>query len=405
MTRFARTVRSLSVAPLLIATVLVGCAEQRKTQHDQWVQEANDRWTDIKMAQVLIMARQKFDAGDLDLAESDVKNALAHAPENAHLHMLLGQIDLERGKLERSFQEFTYAIQFKEDLAQAYYLRAIVLQRISKLDLALADYRKAFELQGDNVGYLLAIAETLVSMDRTDDALAVIEPQLDNFDANSGLRMMMGHIYALRHDYNKAAEYFKIAALLAPDSTRPREELAAAQLAAGNTLEATRTYSDVLRDPSMEHRSDLRRVLASAYSRLGRTDEAREQYLMVARSPQARSDDWVKLGEIAYKANKNFDAMHASRKAIELDPLSPSGYLLAGMVWQKQDKLDEALQMFDRAAELSPDDAAPLILRGLSLQQAGRTAAAAESYRKALERSPEDNRARQLLETLSSAAP
>jgi len=405
MTFAARTTLRGALAPLLIAATLAGCSGQQKSQHDQWMDDAANRWNEIKVAQVLVMARQKFDAGDLDLAESDAVNALSQSPKNAHLHMLLGQINLERGKLERSYQEFTYAIEFKEDLAQAYYLRGIVLQRISKLDLALVDYAKAFELEGDNTAYLLAQAETLVTLNRTDEAMALLGPQLDRFDANAGLRMLVGYIHEMRRDYPKAIEAFKAASLLDPENPRPREELAGAQLAAGQTIEATRTLRALLKQPGMENRTDLRRTLAASLLRIDRTQEAREEYLRVARSPQARADDWVKLGEIAFRAGKTFDALHASRKAIEVDPLSPSGYLLAGMVWQKQEKLDEALQMFDRAAELSPDDAAPLILRGISLQQAGRTTAAAEAYREALHRSPQDARARQLLDSLSSAAP
>ncbi|MCC6682726.1 MAG: tetratricopeptide repeat protein [Phycisphaeraceae bacterium] len=395
--------RGSLAAMLLLTAMLTACNGGKTKEHEVWVNDANNRWNAIKTAQALTMARQKFNTGDLDLAEQDVKGALAADPDNAELHMLLGQIELERSRLERAYQQFTIAIENKPELAQAYYLRGIVLQRISKLELAHADYAKSFELQHDNPAYLLATAEMLVALSRPDEALTLLTGQLDVFDTNAALRLAIAHTYEMKEDYAQAAEFFKQASLLDPDNPRPRQELAEAQLACGKTREAAHTLNDLLNDPAQADRADLRRLLAQAYLKMGRLGDAQRQYQVVVRSSQVRSGDWVELGQIAMRQNNTFDAMHAAGRAIDLDPVNPNGYLLSGMVWQKQQKLEEALSMFDRAAELSPEDAAPLILRGISLQQAGRGAAAAEAYRQALSIDPKDSRARQLLDSLSSA--
>ncbi len=401
----SRTIERGSLAAMLLLTALLTACNGGKTKsHDEWVADANSRWNAIKTAQALTMARQKFNTGDLDLAEQDVKAALAADPKNAELHMLAGQIELERSRLERAYQEFTVAIENKPELAQAYYLRGIVLQRISKLDLAHADYAKAFELQHDNPSYLLATAEMLDAMSRPDEALKLLTEQLDFFDTNAAVRLAIAHTYEMKEDYANAAEFFQQASLLDPDNPRPREELAEAQLSCGKTREAAQTLNELLKEPTMADRADLRRLLAKAYLKLDRLADAQYQYQIVVRSSRVQSGDWVELGQIALRQDNTFDAMHAAGRAIDLDPVNPNGYLLSGMVWQKKQKLEEALSMFDRAAELSPEDAAPLILRGISLQQAGRSAAAAEAYRQALSIDPKDTRARQLLDSLSSAS-
>jgi len=201
----------------------------------------------------------------------------------------------------------------------------------------------------------------------------------------------------MRLDYQRAAHYFEKASVLAPDDFKLREELALAQVAAGEPHEAIKTIKRLLVEPEMKDRLDLRRALAAAYEADNQLDEAKKAYLDLTRIERRNADNWVSLSELSWKAGDLQGTLHAANRAINLSPRDHQGYLLAGMVWQKRDKLDQALTMFDRAAELAPDQAIPMIMRGISLQKAGRLGAAAEAYALALERDPQDRRARTLL--------
>jgi tetratricopeptide (TPR) repeat protein len=388
---------------VLLAPVLFGCQAKTKN-HQEWVNSAEGRWNDLRSAQMLEMAQQRFETGDLDLAEKTLVEALAYDPGNARLHLLAGRIALERGQLERSYHLFDSAVTLDEKLTEAYSYRGLVLQRWQRWDQAYASYSQAYELEKDNVAYLLAMSEMLICLDRTDEAIALLEGKKEYFDQNAPLRAALGHMYGMKQEHARAVDYFREAALLDPDNSKMTEELALAQLAAGQWARAAQTLSVLLKDSSMQDRRDLQRALASAYVRAGRADEAREIYLKIARASGGDADDWIKLGELSLRENDRFGALYAANQAINIAPMRHEGYLLAGMIAQQDNKLDDALRMFDRAAELAPDSAVPLILRGISLEKAGRRTAAAEAYTQALQRKPQDTRAQRLLQGVASAA-
>lgn len=392
-----------------LAASMTGCAGKDKGAHAQAVAHHKERYNEIRSGLILNMAQQQFDGGDLDQAEASLRDALSMDPSNPKLHTLSGRIELERGKLERAYRLFELSIQLdldgqpkpKDDkpvkarYPEPFYYQGVVLQRWQQFDKAEEAYRQAYELQPDNASFLMAQAEMLVEMNKTDDAVVLLQDKLTYFDQNAAMRAAIGHLYRMKGEPAKAVPYFEQAALLAPDNPKLHEELALTHLAAGQYERAATGLERLLKE--RKDRADLQRALATAYSRSGRDDKARELYLTIARGPHGNAADWVKIGELALQKNDLGGALNAANRAIATAPQQHEGYLLAGMSLQKRGALDESLRMFDRAAELSPSNAAPLILRGISLERAGRKTAAAEAYREALRRQPEDTRAQKLL--------
>lgn len=393
---------TVTVGVALSAAMLIGGC-QTKSHHAENVNEANDRWVMVRSSMMLEMATQQFETGDLDMAARTVRDAMQIDATNARLNTLAGRISLERGQLERSYHLFEAAIRIDVHHAPAHYYKGLVHQRWRQYDRAHASYRAAYDAQPDDAGYLMAAAEMLIELDRTDDAIQMLESRLTYFDQNSALRAALGHFHIMNGRPDQAARYFRRAALLDPDNVKLHEELALAQLAAGETDAAIKALRQLLRDPEHEDRRDLRLTLARAHQDAGQVKEAREHFLVLARGDRAEVGDWLRLAELSW-ADKDLDGtLYAANRAISMDPRRHESFLLAGLVWQQREGTDEALRMFDRAAELAPGNAAPLILRGITLQRAGRPTAAAEAYQKALDRDPDDTRARRLLGQVSRA--
>lgn len=398
--RTAWSTFALTVTLAMPTLLFTGC--QTTDHHEQNVNAANDRWLSTRSAMMLELGQQQFDTGDLENASRTVREAITIDPANARLQVLAGRIAFEEGKLERSYHQFNAAIELDPNAAPAFYYRGLVHQRWQQYEQAHESYYKAYQIQPDDPGYLMAAAEMLIELDRVDEAIAMLEQKLTYFDQNAALRAGLGHMHAMNGRPDRAADYFERASLLDPDNDKVREELALAQVAAGELDAAIETLHKLLESGAMENRRGLRLALGRAYEETGQSDEAREQYLVLARGEDAEARDWIRLAERSWAEDDLGGTLYAANRAIQLDPRRHEGYIFAGLAWQKRDRLDEALKMFDRAADLAPGEASPLILRGIALQRAGRPAAAAEAYQQALDRQPDHARAQRLLSQVTN---
>lgn len=387
----------VSLTPLLSA-----CDGQ--SNKEVWRNQADDRWRAARSALIYDVAEQRFQTGDLRNAESELAKALAIDPTNPRLNTLAGRIAMEQGKLERAYHLYQAAIAGNENYAPAYYFQAIVNQRWKRFDQALTDYQKAYELMPDHPPYLLAVAETMVSLGQRGQAIDLLSSKLQYFDQNASIRGALAHLHMLEGQHDKALSHFREAMLLDPENQKLREELAMALLTSRDYRAAAKAYADIIAElPTTPVRRDLHLALAKCYEELGQDEELREIYLKLARSESSQPEDWLKLSELAWADGDLGGTLTAANRVIRLMPENPKGYLMAGLVWQERGRVRDAVAMFDRAASVDPTNAEALILRGIILQREGHSAAAVQAFEKAVERQPNDQRAVKLLQSMSAA--
>ena len=397
-----RTLTHGLAATVLGLATLTGC----QSGHEQNLQAAEGRWQDLRSHVMLETAENQFNAGQLDQCEKTVNDAARVDPTNPKLFLLAGRVALEKGELEYAFKLFAQSIVLDEASEQPssepYYYQGVILQRWKKHDDALERYRAAHRLEPDNASRLLAVAETLVALERFEEAKGELEDRLTYFDQNAAIRIALGHILRLQERPDEAVELYRSAALLSPDDTMLREELAAVLLEADQPDEASTELRGLLTQNDYADRTDLMRKLAASELKAGRVPEARQVYIDLTNLESGVVTDWIKLGELSWRMEDLGGSLIAAQRVMELAPNRHEGYLMAGVVWQKRGRLADALQLFDRAAQLAPTDTTALLMRGLALQKAGQPAAAAKAYEQALQRNPEDSRAQRLLSVIQS---
>lgn len=380
---------------------LTGCASTDNT-HKANVNAAEKRWSDARSNMMLSVAQQQFEAGDLDEAEKTLAGAIGKAPDNALLHVLGGRIALERGQLERAAQRLNVAATLDEKLPEAHYYLGIVQQRWQRYEQALESYTRASEIHTDNPAFLLARSEMLIALDRVDEAIALLEERSKEFDQNAGIRSALGQLYAMKGDHDRAIRYFTEAAVMRPGESQIIERLAASYIATEQYDAAIGQLEQLVRLQENVRRTDLRRMLASAYQASGRTDQALQTYQRLTRENPNDADAWLRMAEISWSQDDLSGTLVAANRAISASPHRQDGYLLSGLVWQKRGRNDEALRMFDRAATLAPKEIEALLMRGILLEKSNQPAAAASAYREALRRQPNDARVSKLLANVSS---
>ena len=393
LTRSIRMWQAVGACALIL--ILAGC--QSTPTHDENVNAANARWKSVRSASMLHMAQQQFDAGDLNQAEKTLASAIGIDAGNPYLHIMAGRVALERGQLERSFRRLSVAVELDGQIPEAHYYLGIVMQRWTRYDQALESYQRAYDLEPDNVAYVLAVGETLVAAGQLDEAVELLAGRIVYFDQNAAIRVALAHMHTMRGEHDLAANYLAEAVLLQPDDVQIHEELALAYVAANALDDAIRTLESLCARAELNDRTDLRMQLGAAYHRVGRTEDAREIYLQVTRADPKHTHAWLRLGEIALRNERYAEAMTAAGRARRLTPTLADPYLLQAMVWERRGMGLKALPLLERAEELDTESSAAVLLRGIILQREGRDTEAAEAYAEALRRDPEDSRVQRLL--------
>ncbi len=398
----ARTV-FISIALLAPVAGFTGCASTVDAGHKEAVNAANQRWYDLRSRLLVQTAQRQFDTGDLDQAEKTLLDAMATDTENPQVLLLSGRVMLERGQLEKAYRFLQLAIDADDKLAEPHYYQGVVLQRWQQFDAALVAYQRACNLTPDNAAYQLAKAEMLIHVGRGDEALELLRSRLTYFDQNAAMRTAIGHIHLMRNEPAQAADFFRQALVLQPENVQLLENLALAEIAADQAEQGVKHLEQLLARKDYAGRTDLQRLLARGYERLGRPAMAKSVYLKLAKDQPEESDHWLRLGEICWALKDAKGAHLAAQRCLALSPRRYEAHLLAGLSAQALGKLDTAITAFEQAAALAPKDARVLVLQGLALEQAGRSDEAVKAYQTALEREPEQENAQRLLSRLEAA--
>lgn len=381
-----------------VVTALAGCATP---SHQEAKNAAMDRWQSARTGISYGQALQQFEVGDLEKAARTIGGALEAMPENGRYRVLAARIAMEQSKLERAFRHLEVAVDAEPKHAPAHYYKGVVLQRWQQYEEALSAYERAHELDPENVSGLLAVAEMLVALGRSDAAIDRLNEKLVYFEHNAAIRLTLGRILLKEGQPERAIKMFRDAQVLAPDQPAALEQLAMAEYAAGRFGDAAQHLRQLLSMEEMADRRDLKMALADCHVRTGRPVDARRLYLDLVESDEDSVEAWVALGEVAYVLGDQRQLQRAGRKVVTLAPSRPEGHLLRGLAAERGASFVEAVQRFGEAADRAPEQATPWMMQGVALERLGRLDEARRAYERAERLSPDDPRVAELLAGLT----
>jgi len=418
----SRTPRLLRLAAVGAAgagllLVLAGCQGHGKYT-TEGINAANQRQSQLIAGSSWDMAHQAYLAGDLDKAMEKLENSLLLRPNVPKSHVLKGRILLEQANFEAAIKSFERAAEivanaeeserekYKDEAIDAAYFQGVIYERIAKPERALEHYRKASELDPEDPQHVVAVAEVLIDLGRTEEAQAFLRDTADTFEHNPGVRQTLGHLAQMRGELVKATEYFQEAHLLAPDQPSILEDLVRAQMEAGRFAEAEYNLSRLMENPEAAKRRDLQRLQAECAMALDRPVEARSILLELTSGPAGRADveSWIQLGIVSLALDDTARLRTAASRVTAIDPKRFEGHLLRALFWRSQGREEDALAALDLAVEHRGEDVSPLLLRAGMLHERGEVEPARRDLRRALVDEPSHRQARRMLAALPEGA-
>lgn len=388
--------RIMLLAAALAVAAASGCAAPgpaAPTEREQ----AQKRWGAARANVLVSLAKDQYRTAQFDKARQTVDEALRLSPENAQGHLVSARLHIEKGQLESAERELAAARTLTPNDGEPYYLSGVVLQRWQKHEAAHDMYKAAAEKSPGELAYLLARAEALVTLDRTEEALTLLESKAEYFEHSGTIRDAVGQLQVQRGRYVDAVRSFRQASVLSEDEPAIKERLARAQVLAGQQRDAVDVLVRLVATEGFAKRADLFALLGECQLSAGQAREARFSFetstSLDATSPSA----WRGLGRAALEANDLRRAELAITKAAKLDPDQSQGQLLLGYLRVRQERWDDAVKAFEAAAALDPADVVAVCMVGYAHEKRGEPDLAAKFYTKAVRLRPQDEMARRLL--------
>src|SRR5688500_17844684 len=267
--------------PLALALLMGGCAENPKKQTIK--QKAEAQWNGARSSVMVSLAQYQYKSGNFDKARQTIDDAIKLSPEAAPLRVLSARIAIEQGQLERADQELAVARKLSPNDAEAHYLSGVVCQRWQKTEAACDFYQAAVDKAPAELAYLMAKSEMLVTMDRSDEALALLEARVVFFEHSAGIRDAVARLLVGKGKYREAVERFRQATILMPDEPSFREGLGLAQYYAKQYKESAEVLGVIVKLDAYSERADLRIALGDSQLQIGKPREARENLEVAAR--------------------------------------------------------------------------------------------------------------------------
>lgn len=212
-------------------------------------------------------------------------------------------------------------------------------------------------------------AHRLMQLERTNDALALLEKLVASDPQNAIFRASLAKVWRQRGDLPRAIALYREAAGQTPDDPEAWYNLAAAFQEAGDQEKAAAAIGEALRRD--EKRPEAHNVLGISLASTGQLERAKGEFDRALAIDPRNARAFNNVGNVERAMNRPAEAEAAYRKAIELapryaDPLNGLGALLV-----EHDRPRDALPLFDRAIALAPDYFEARLNRGVALALAG----------------------------------
>jgi tetratricopeptide (TPR) repeat protein len=300
----------------------------------------------------LLLAETLLAMGDMKEAEDQVRSVLAQRPDDARAHYDLALIASARQDWADSKAHLLRCVQSPFSRQKACVQLALVCQRLGEPSEAEQYRRQADRLGADGewidpyvTEYLrwavkkrsrYRLAESLEAAGRMREAVAALQPLLEQYPEDSLPRLTVGKMLGQVGENHKAAVLLREAIRLAPEKIQGHYYLSLVLFAEGE--QRARKGSD-----DETTRGLYREAVQSARQALDRKPDYGFAYLPLALSLK-------RLGQRS-------EALAALRQAVRSNPEYPDLHFHLGEMLAEEGQTSEAREQLEEAIEMAPPNA------------------------------------------------
>ncbi len=393
------------IAQLSIMLVCVAVAGCKTTQFQQKQAEAEHHWNEVRGDIKLQLAKQAFGSNAFAEAVCAATESISLDPKNADAYVLLARANLEMGRDASAEHALAAGLQAGLTSPELHYMSGVVFERRGRLDSALAAFTKARQLRPSDADYLLAEAECLVELDRSGQALSLIEEHRGRIDRGATAAYLAGRIAAMLGDRVEAVAHYREALAGLGSNRTVAEELGLTLAGLGRYEEAITLLGPVVEDPhGRPDAGALRRALANCHLAMNDASAAQRVLADYARSHPSDVPAQLLLIKASLAAGDEITALRAADRADQYKPHDVNVRLMRATVhWWRNNQAEAAELLFDLLTE-NPRDVEAHCLLAEVMAKRNRFEAAKAHFEEALELEPDCIWAIQGLRSLAETA-
>ena len=284
------------------------------------------------------------------------------------------------GKVQEADRYYTAILKANPKHSDANHNMGVLAVGVGKLEQAIPFFKIALEANPNVAQFWLSYIDALIKLDRTTDAIAVLEEAKRKGAPGDGFQQIEKQLSLLEQ-----TAVVNDAKYRDPPNARLNDILQLYEQ--GKTQEALRCASNLI--VAFPNSVVLYNIFGTINYALGQTKEAIKAYKKALSIEPSYANSYYNIGIILQENEKLTEAIEAYKKTISNNPEHGKAYYNMAVAYHEQGELNYALDKYQRAISVKPNYAEAYNNLGTVLKDQGKFEEAIEAYNKAISIKPD----------------
>jgi tetratricopeptide (TPR) repeat protein len=341
--------------------------------------------------------------GRLDEAFGAASAARRLAPQSPQPYLLLGQIETGRRDAKSARNMYTKAAELDATYVPARLALGQLDLAANDPDAAVKEFDTAIQANPKSLPAVQAKVTALLGQKRVKEAIQVAEAAVKANDQDAGFHTLLGGLYLIDGQNDKASASYRRALELDPKSAGARLGLARVAIGQKKEDEAIGHLQAALRE-----RPDLPTavlLLTTLYDKAGQYDQAISVLEAALKASPRQPQFGVQLGTFYLKKGRYDDAIALMSDLFVQYPEFAEARLIRAQAYLNEGKSDAALQELLAVVKANPKVPTAHYFLARTYAVLGRVPEARAAYQEALRLNPQFEAAKSELAALSGQKP